>query len=191
MKQVYVARDPAEAHLIAEMLSAAGIAAQVQGEHISTLQGAVPFGTATAPSVWVVDNSDAVEARHQINQLMQNRQSVNPQLVWVCPECREVIESQFTACWSCGAERGDAPFEPASRHAIELTDEENESAAEDLRSTGQPLRETPTGATLHLWIETVVVLSFAVFPGVFTAIASLFLSEQPVPHSFVYDQVNV
>ena len=24
---------------------------------------------------------------------------------WICAQCNEVIEGQFTACWQCGAER--------------------------------------------------------------------------------------
>ena len=84
MIQLYLARDAAEAHLLTEMLGAVGIKAQVQGEHISTLQGAVPFGTATSPSVWLVDHSDMERAQKQISRFFQERQPARSARVWVC-----------------------------------------------------------------------------------------------------------
>jgi hypothetical protein len=59
MKQVYQARDAAEAHFIRASLEARGIRAVVQGENLQLTAGEVPFFLAT-PTVHV--NDDEAEA---------------------------------------------------------------------------------------------------------------------------------
>jgi hypothetical protein len=64
MKRVYVARGPAEAHLVKGFLETKGIPAIVQGEHLYAIRGGIPMTPDTRPSVWVVqdDHFDRAQA---------------------------------------------------------------------------------------------------------------------------------
>jgi hypothetical protein len=62
MKQVFVARNPVEAHLVKGMLEARGIRAEVRGEALWGTRGETPLATDTLPSVWVFDDLQVPEA---------------------------------------------------------------------------------------------------------------------------------
>ncbi|MGE0354191.1 MAG: DUF2007 domain-containing protein [Gemmatimonadales bacterium] len=62
MLKVFVAADPAEAHLCLAVLESEGIEAIIQGEYLSSIQGGVPCGPATNPTVWILDAEDAERA---------------------------------------------------------------------------------------------------------------------------------
>ena len=64
------------AQLLRGALESEGIAAIVQGEHLTSLQGQIPAGP-SASSRW------------------------RP---WVCGRCGEHHEGHFGSCWNCGAE---------------------------------------------------------------------------------------
>ena len=105
MKQVFLAQHPTDAYLVQGMLESHGIAAKVQGEALFSARGETPVTPDTLPSVWVLDDDQAGEAL----ELLRTRQAAEPGDTtgesWRCPACGETIESQFTACWNCGAER--------------------------------------------------------------------------------------
>ena len=101
MTRVFTARHPTEAHLIANMLSARGIRAEVRGEALFSTRGEVPVTASTLPSVWVIDEGQVTEAL----ALLRDRASTfSDDQPWTCPRCGESVESQFTQCWNCGAE---------------------------------------------------------------------------------------
>ena len=56
------APDTAEAHICKAALEAEGIEALVQGEALAGVIGGVPAGSATAPRVWILDDSRAAGA---------------------------------------------------------------------------------------------------------------------------------
>jgi hypothetical protein len=62
MKQVFVARNPTEAHLVKGMLEANGIRAEVRGEDLWGTRGETPLTPDTQPTVWVLDDRQAPEA---------------------------------------------------------------------------------------------------------------------------------
>jgi hypothetical protein len=62
MKQVFVARNPAEAHLVKGLLESRGIRAEVQGEALFGTRGETPLTPDTLPSVWILDDHQAAEA---------------------------------------------------------------------------------------------------------------------------------
>lgn len=106
MKQVYIAQDPTEAHLIRGLLEAEGIEAIVQGEHLFTIRGGVPLTPDTSPSVWIVQDAYFARARELVEQLNQKgAPSVAKGETWQCNQCGESLEGQFTECWRCGASR--------------------------------------------------------------------------------------
>ena len=56
MQQVFVARNPAEAHLVKGMLESNGIRAEVRGEALFGTRGETPVDEDTLPTVWVLDD---------------------------------------------------------------------------------------------------------------------------------------
>jgi Putative prokaryotic signal transducing protein len=62
MKKVYVAQNPAEAHLVKGMLESNGIRAEVQGEALWGTRGETPVTPETLPEVWVLDDDEEEEA---------------------------------------------------------------------------------------------------------------------------------
>ncbi len=62
MKQVFVARDPVEAHLVKGLLESSGIRAEVRGEALWGTRGETPLASDTLPTVWVFDDLQVPEA---------------------------------------------------------------------------------------------------------------------------------
>jgi hypothetical protein len=105
MKQVYVARDPNDAHLLKGLLENEGVQAQVQGEWLFSVRGEVPMTSDTLPSVWIVEDSDLDRATEIVTAFSRKPDEEELQgESWQCSECGEQVEPQFTACWNCGAE---------------------------------------------------------------------------------------
>lgn len=108
MTQVFVAQHPTEAHLIRGVLEANGIAAEVHGESLFATRGEAPATPDTLPTVWVVDDAEAARAR-SILAANGRAEIQGDGLAWTCRACGELVESQFTECWSCGAARPETP----------------------------------------------------------------------------------
>lgn len=106
MRQVYTARYPGEAELLKGILENEGIQSQVQGEWLSTIRGEVPMTADTLPSVWIAHDSDFDRATEIVTAYSQQQDEGEVEGEdWLCAECGEQSEPQFTSCWSCGAER--------------------------------------------------------------------------------------
>src|SRR4051794_13096528 len=99
MKQVYSARDEADAQMIKNALDDAEIESVIQGGGLSAVLGAIPVTAETLPSVWVRDE-DVDRARDAIREF--HNPPAPTGAPWTCPKCGEVIDPQFTACWNCG-----------------------------------------------------------------------------------------
>jgi hypothetical protein len=100
--KVFVAQHPTQAHLLAGVLESEGIPSEVRSEALFSASGEIPIGEAL-PEIWVVNDDQAGEAR----ELLQKRStetnaSGEP---WVCSNCGETVEPQFTACWKCNSEK--------------------------------------------------------------------------------------
>ena len=70
MKQVFVARNPPEAHLVKGLLESRGIRAEVRGEALWGTRGEVPLTPDTLPTVWV-DDPRAPEAARIVEEYNQ------------------------------------------------------------------------------------------------------------------------
>jgi Putative prokaryotic signal transducing protein len=105
LKKVYIAKNPADAHLLKGLLEGENIEAKVRGEFLYGVRGEVPITPDTCPSVWVMDDSDYDKALELVSTFREG-ESPNPIEVeaWRC-SCGEENESQFTECWSCGKAR--------------------------------------------------------------------------------------
>ncbi len=107
MKRLLQAPNLALATLWADQLAAAGIGASVQRAFASGIAGQIPPDQAL-PEVWVDDEADHDRAQ----SLLAEWQRL-PERRWACPQCHEIVEGPFEACWNCGAWRPADP-EPAA-----------------------------------------------------------------------------
>ncbi|MBN1489051.1 MAG: DUF2007 domain-containing protein [Phycisphaerae bacterium] len=130
MKKVYTAGDPVDANHFRLLLEAEGIAAEIMGESLWAARGAVPMDAGTCPSLWVADEdyeqarrfvlqhdgppnpSHCAECGYDLTGLPEPRcpecgrpffrpKELEP---WVCPQCGETIDGQFTECWKCAGD---------------------------------------------------------------------------------------
>ena len=101
---MYVAQHPAEAHLVKGLLESRGIPAEVQGDSLFGVRGAVPITPDTLPSVWVLDERQVPGALEALRDHESVGTSATTGEPWRCPNCGETVEHQFTACWNCGVD---------------------------------------------------------------------------------------
>ena len=82
---------------------------QILGDSTGLLK--LLFHVETRPSVWVLDNDDlprALEvARDYAVRTSKQGESAAARSDegWVCPDCSEQVEAQFSDCWNCGTAR--------------------------------------------------------------------------------------
>jgi len=106
MIKAFIARHPTEAHLVKNLLELEGIAAEIKGESLYGALGGIAITTDTLPSVWIKNDSQAGKAMEVVEKYLSGKGS--PDLdgkPWICLKCGETVESQFTSCWKCGADR--------------------------------------------------------------------------------------
>jgi uncharacterized protein YlaI len=96
MRRLVSAPNLALATLWADMLSHAGIEANVQRAFASSIAGELPPDQ-TLPEVWVMDDAQLDAARVLLVQLRHP-----PYRHWTCPGCGERIDGPFEQCWNCG-----------------------------------------------------------------------------------------
>jgi len=106
MEKVYSARDSMEAHFIRCLLEKEGIKAAVLGEILGAARGELPLTQQTLPSVWVkpedVQRAAPIIERYEAGYFEDERENVEePPPPWICSNCSEQIEGQFTHCWKC------------------------------------------------------------------------------------------
>ena len=104
MQKVFTGRNSMEAHFVSQVLEAQGICASVFGESLQSVRGELPFTEDTMPSVWVMAKNLG-RANQVVDELRQKDLKVVEEKtdlpVWICSNCGERIEGQFTACWKC------------------------------------------------------------------------------------------
>ncbi len=106
MKKVYVAKNPADAHLLRALLEGEGLEANVMGEFLYSCRGEVPISPDSLPSVWVKHDADSEKAEEIIRQYKLNENGVKEGgEEWTCSRCDETNEGVFTECWQCGRSR--------------------------------------------------------------------------------------
>ena len=55
------------------------------------------------PSIHVLDDSQAEEAKQIIKEYMN--QALQTQPAWVCPQCKCIVDGYLSECWSCQTEK--------------------------------------------------------------------------------------
>lgn len=100
---VHETSDRTTAQLLRGALESQGIPTLVQGEHLTSLQGEIPAGTAAEYRVCIVDDDQLPRATSLARQWLEEAAS-GPSSAWVCEACGEPHEPQFGSCWRCGAD---------------------------------------------------------------------------------------
>ncbi len=113
LKKIYEADGPGDAHVLRGLLEVEGIDSVIRGDDMVPLQGGSLFHLETRPSVWVLDGdagryARAVEIADEYAARKQVPAGTEAGDAWRCRSCGEMLEEQFTACWSCGAEHHPA-----------------------------------------------------------------------------------
>lgn len=98
MKRIATAESLAEIGHLRNVLEQQGIACFIRNEQLSGALGEVPF-LECLPELWVLDDGDTSRAEVLLAEL---RREVTDASSWHCPNCSEVNEAQFAACWNCG-----------------------------------------------------------------------------------------
>lgn len=99
MRRVFRHDSVAEVGFLRGLLEQAGIACITKNEQLAGALGEIPF-LECQPELWVLDDADRVRAEAIINQHYARSPA---HADWICRECGEHNEGQFSACWQCGA----------------------------------------------------------------------------------------
>ena len=121
MKQIYIADDPTEAHLVKGILEQYGISCEIRGEALWGARGQLPLTSETLPSIWIVDESKYEEAKELTEQFKNKTLTANAGTSWKCPACGVDVEGQFTDCWKCGAGRPEETLNSESGTVLTST----------------------------------------------------------------------
>ena len=98
MVLVYSSQNSSQVNFFAGLLENAGILCQVRNEALAIASGEIP-PTECWVELWVVEDAQVDNARLLLEGPGSNGLT-NPS--WKCPKCGEMLEGQFSACWSCG-----------------------------------------------------------------------------------------
>jgi len=102
--KVYSSPNLAMVTHLKNILATHEIASHVRGEFRGAAVGEIP-PIECWPELWILEESQAEEAKKIIKKALESS-SENTE-TWKCSNCKEEIESQFTACWKCGSNRPD------------------------------------------------------------------------------------
>lgn len=102
MVRVYSSPNAEMVHLVKTALKNEDIDCVVRGEHAAAVVGG-GSGIDAWVELWVLSEYQAEEARTLVEQMLQEADDVDDP--WICPDCIEWREGQFSHCWKCGAER--------------------------------------------------------------------------------------
>jgi Putative prokaryotic signal transducing protein len=97
MRKLVQAPNIALATLWADLLTQAGIDANVQRYFASGIAGEIPPDQAL-PEVWVLDDTQLERARTLLRDLQRPAWRH-----WRCRGCGELVDGPFESCWNCGA----------------------------------------------------------------------------------------
>ena len=101
MKCLYETADRTRAQLLRSALEAEGVAAIVQGEHLTPLQGETPAGASAQYRVCIVDDEQSPKAERLTKEWLATQTTTRTD-PWICTSCGERHEAQFRSCWRCG-----------------------------------------------------------------------------------------
>jgi hypothetical protein len=93
--------DRVEAGLLKELLAREGITCLIRNDQLFAALGEIPF-LECYPELWVVDDDVWPRARLLLDHWLKGSVDAG---AWCCPNCGEILEGQFGACWNCEQQR--------------------------------------------------------------------------------------
>jgi hypothetical protein len=100
MKRVYRAASLLQVAHARNVLIAAGIHCEIRNLYLAGAAGDLPM-METWPQLYVEESDERNALR-----VLESASSPSGEAPWICGECDEELEAQFTTCWRCGYERG-------------------------------------------------------------------------------------
>ena len=100
--QAATVAEGAEIQLLKGMLEQSSIPCMIRNENLCVAMGDIPWNECS-PELWVLNETDYPKAEEIVSAWLNA--SNKPDRPWVCPNCHESIEGQFTSCWKCGQNR--------------------------------------------------------------------------------------
>jgi len=100
--KLYATDDRLLIHHLKNSLQSAGINCYIKNDMIYSLAGEVPVNEVW-PELWIEHEDQLSIAKQHLASIIapENRQTQE----WVCRQCGERHDGQFTNCWQCGAEK--------------------------------------------------------------------------------------
>ena len=103
MKRVYSAQDLFIVSFLKDVLEEHNIPCILKNQYLAGAAGELP-PIECWPALWVKEDSDFDTALRLIEDRLKENAKGEP---WICAQCGEPIEGQFTECWNCGQGRFD------------------------------------------------------------------------------------
>jgi hypothetical protein len=100
VKRIYRAPSLLQVAHARNVLITAGIYCELRNVHLAGAMGELPM-METWPQLYVADSDEQYAL-----SVLARASSAAPGAPWICEECNEQLEPQFTSCWRCGHERG-------------------------------------------------------------------------------------
>jgi hypothetical protein len=97
MKRVFRAASLLQVAHARNLLIMAGIESEMRNQYLAGALGDLPM-LETWPQLWVDDDLEPAALRALC---VASKAPLGAP--WVCPDCGEESEPQFTSCWRCGA----------------------------------------------------------------------------------------
>ena len=98
MKKIYSSQNQMIVGFLKGILDDHGIACLIKNEHLSGAAGELP-PIECWPELWVTQDRDSEVAQNLIDAAL--RAEATTRVPWTCPNCGELVDGQFTACWNC------------------------------------------------------------------------------------------
>ena len=102
MKKIYESADGLMVGHIKNLLVNEGIQFVIRNEYLANIVGGIPPNECWY-EIWVTNELQYDEAKMIIESALSNEEASYPH--WLCPDCGEEHESQFSTCWKCGKEK--------------------------------------------------------------------------------------
>ena len=104
MIKIYSNQNSVIVYNLKNVLEDYGIKCEVRNEIIGRLMN-VP--NEAWIELWIVDNDDYDAALKIVEDALSDDSDDEdtPEQSWICPNCGEESDSQFTECWNCGESR--------------------------------------------------------------------------------------
>lgn len=104
MVKIYTSPSLEWISLVKHALENEDIESVVLGQHRAAAAGGIAPTDAWL-ELWVLNPYESERARDLVQQVLDQTEDDEEQEQWLCPDCIEWREGQFTNCWKCGAER--------------------------------------------------------------------------------------